>query len=115
MQVETSPTRAVTLSKLAGDVHLKSDVGTLTFEVKSVHVLSGYSPGQDSYCLELRASCCALARFTLPLKGEGPDATSFIRTIDIAAGVYIIMSESRLDETYSAGKDPQCRSGMSSK
>lgn len=100
-----NPTSPYAVSKLAGDMHLKTYFDSIDFPVNIIRPSNAYGPGQQLYRLMPRAAFCALTGQTFPLEGGGVAEKSFIHATDLAAAVHLIMTQGRLGETYNAGTD----------
>jgi dTDP-glucose 4,6-dehydratase len=100
-----TPTSPYAVSKLAGDMHLKTCFDSIDFPMNIIRPSNAYGPGQQLYRLMPRAAFCALTTQEFPLEGGGLAEKSFIHAMDLAAAVYAIMTQGRLGETYNAGSD----------
>ena len=100
-----NPTSPYAVSKLAGDMHLKTYFDSIAFPMNVIRPSNAYGPGQQLYRLMPRAAFCALTGQTFPLEGGGVAEKSFIHATDLAAAVHHIMTEGRLGETYNAGTE----------
>ncbi len=102
---QANPTSPYAVSKLAGDMHLKTYFDSIDFPMNVIRPSNAYGPGQQLYRLMPRAAFCALTGQKFPLEGGGVAEKSFIHATDLAAAVYLIMTEGTLGETYNAGTD----------
>jgi dTDP-glucose 4,6-dehydratase len=100
-----NPTSPYAVSKLAGDLHLKTYADSLGFPMNVIRPSNAYGPGQQLYRLMPRAAFCALTGQTFPLEGGGLVEKSFIHAMDLAAAVQVIVEQGELGETYNAGSD----------
>ena len=100
-----NPTSPYAVSKLAGDMHLKTYFDSIDFPMNIIRPSNAYGPGQQLYRLMPRAAFCALTGQTFPLEGGGIAEKSFIHATDLAAAVHLIMTKGGLGETYNAGTD----------
>ena len=97
-----NPTSPYAVSKLAGDLHLKTyaDVG---FPTNTIRPSNAYGPGQQLYRLMPKAAVCALLGQAFPLEGGGTVEKSWLHATDLAAAVYRIISDAPNGEIYNAG------------
>ena len=100
-----NPTSPYAVSKLAGDLHLKSYAEGIGFPMNVIRPSNAYGPGQQLYRIMPRAAFCALSGRKLPLEGGGLAEKSFIHARDLADAVYLIASKGRLGQVYNAGPD----------
>jgi len=98
-----NPTSPYAVSKLAGDLHLKTYFDSIDFPMNIIRPSNAYAPGQQLYRLMPRAAFCALKGISFPLEGGGVAEKSFLHATDMADAVYRILSQSPLGEIYNAG------------
>ena len=98
-----NPTSPYAVSKLAGDLHLKTYWFGSGFPCNVIRPSNAYGPGQQLYRVMPRAAYCALTGERFPLEGGGAAEKSFIHALDLAHATYLIATEGRLGETYNAG------------
>ena len=106
--IETSPanpTSPYAVSKLAGDLHLKTYFDSIDFPMNIIRPSNAYGPGQQLYRVIPRAAFRAVNGQSFPLEGGGVVEKSFIHATDLAAAVFRIMTQGDLGETYNAGTD----------
>lgn len=65
------PTSPYAVSKLAGDLHLKTYFDSIGFPMNIIRPSNAYGPGQQLYRLMPRAAFCALTGQSFPLEGGG--------------------------------------------
>lgn len=99
------PSSPYAVSKLAGDLHLKTYAESIDFPMNVIRPSNAYGPGQQLYRLMPRAAFCALSGQRFPLEGGGAAEKSFIHASDLAAAVLLIISEGLPGEVYNAGPD----------
>ncbi len=102
----TNATSPYAVSKLAGDLYLKTYFEGIDFPMNVIRPSNAYGPGQALYRLMPRAAFCALTGESFPLEGGGKAEKSFIHATDLAKAVYLIMTKGTLGDTYNAG--PAC-------
>lgn len=100
-----NPTSPYAVSKLAGDLHLKTYADSIAFPMNVIRPSNAYGPGQQLYRLMPRAAFCALSGRRFPLEGGGVAEKSFIHATDLAGAVHQIVTSGRLGEVYNAGPD----------
>ena len=100
-----NPTSPYAVSKLAGDLHLKTYFDSIGFPMNIIRPSNAYGPGQQLYRLMPRAAFCALTGQSFPLEGGGVAEKSFIHATDLADAVFLIMTRGALGATYNAGTD----------
>lgn len=98
-----NPTSPYAVSKLAGDLHLKTYWDGVGFPNNVIRPSNAYGPGQQLYRVMPRAAYCALTEERFPLEGGGVAEKSFIHASDLARATYLIATEGRLGEIYNAG------------
>jgi len=97
-----NPTSPYAVSKLAGDLHLKTyaDAG---FPTNTIRPSNAYGPGQQMYRLMPKAAFCALTGRCFPLEGGGTVKKSWLHATDLAAAVHRIIIHAPNGEVYNAG------------
>ena len=100
-----NPTSPYAVSKLAGDLHLKTYFDSIQFPVNIIRPSNAYAPGQQLYRVMPRAAYCALKGISFPLEGGGVAEKSFLHARDMASAIYKIISEAPLGEIYNAGTE----------
>lgn len=100
-----NPTSPYAVSKLAGDLHLKTYFDSINFPMNIIRPSNAYAPGQQLYRLMPRAAYCALKGNTFPLEGGGVAEKSFLHATDMADAIYKILTSSSLGEIYNAGTE----------
>ena len=98
-----NPTSPYAVSKLAGDLHLRTYAEGIGFPTNTIRPSNAYGPGQQLYRLMPRAAFCALTRQPFPLEGGGVAEKSFMHATDMAAAVHRIISDGRPGDIYNAG------------
>jgi dTDP-glucose 4,6-dehydratase len=98
-----NPTSPYAVSKLAGDLHLKTYFDSIQFPMNIIRPSNAYAPGQQLYRVMPRAAYCALKGITFPLEGGGIAQKSFLHARDMADAIYKILSLAPLGEIYNAG------------
>ena len=98
-----NPTSPYAVSKLAGDLHLKTYFDGVDFPMNIIRPSNAYAPGQQLYRLMPRAAFCALKGIPFPLEGGGVAEKSFLHATDMADAIYQILSRAPLGEIYNAG------------
>lgn len=98
-----NPTSPYAVSKLAGDLHLKTYADAIAFPTNTIRPSNAYGPGQQLYRLMPKAALCALTGTRFPLEGGGVAEKSFIHATDMADAVFRILSEAPNGEIYNAG------------
>lgn len=99
----SNPTSPYAVSKLAGDLHLKTYFDSIDFPMNIIRPSNAYAPGQQLYRLMPRAAYCALKGIPFPLEGGGVVEKSFLHATDMADAIYKILSQAPLGEIYNAG------------
>ena len=100
-----NPTSPYAVSKLAGDLHLKTYFDSIQFPMNIIRPSNAYAPGQQLYRVMPRAAFCALKGIPFPLEGGGVAEKSFLHARDMAGAIYKIISEAPLGEIYNAGTE----------
>ena len=100
-----NPTSPYAVSKLAGDLHLKTYFDSLHFPMNIIRPSNAYGPGQQLYRLIPRAIFCALKGMTFPLEGGGVAEKSFLHATDLADAVFQILSRAPLGQVFNAGTE----------
>ena len=100
-----NPTSPYSVSKLAGDLHLKTYFDGIQFPMNIIRPSNAYAPGQQLYRLMPRAAYCALKGIPFPLEGGGIAEKSFLHARDMADSIYKILSTAPLGEIYNAGTE----------
>ena len=99
------PTSPYAVSKLAGDLHLKTYADSIGFPTNTIRPSNAYGPGQQLYRVMPRAAYCALTGQRFPLEGGGVAEKSFLHATDLAAAVFAIVTDGAQGEVYNAGPD----------
>jgi len=97
-----NPTSPYAVSKLAGDLHLKTYAAE-GFPTNTIRPSNAYGPGQQMYRLMPKAAVCALTGERFPLEGGGTVEKSWLHATDLAAAVHRIICEAPNGEIYNAG------------
>jgi dTDP-glucose 4,6-dehydratase len=100
-----NPTSPYAVSKLAGDLHLKTYADSIGFPTNVIRPSNAYGPGQQLYRVMPRAAYCALTGQRFPLEGGGVAEKSFLHATDLAAAVFAIITDGANGEVYNAGPD----------
>ncbi|MDO8307718.1 MAG: GDP-mannose 4,6-dehydratase [Actinomycetota bacterium] len=100
-----NPTSPYAVSKLAGDLHLKTYADSIGFPMNVIRPSNAYGPGQQLYRLMPRAAFCALTGRPFPLEGGGVAEKSFMHATDMASAVHRIIVSGAQGEVYNAGPD----------
>ena len=98
-----NPTSPYAVSKLAGDLHLKTYADAIGFPTNTIRPSNAYAPGQQLYRLMPKAALCALTGERFPLEGGGVAEKSFIHAQDMAHAVFRIITDAPNGEIYNAG------------
>ena len=98
-----NPTSPYAVSKLAGDLHLKTYADAIGFPTNTIRPSNSYAPGQQLYRLMPKAALCALTGRRFPLEGGGTAEKSFIHATDMADAVFRIIADAPNGEIYNAG------------
>ena len=98
-----NPTSPYAVSKLAGDLHLKTYADAIAFPTNTIRPSNAYGPGQQLYRLMPKAALCALTGQRFPLEGGGVAEKSFIHATDMADAVFRIITDAPNGEIYNAG------------
>lgn len=98
-----NPTSPYAVSKLAGDLHLKTYFDSIQFPMNIIRPSNAYAPGQQLYRVMPRAAYCALKGISFPLEGGGVAEKSFLHATDMADAIYRIITKAPLGEIYNAG------------
>ena len=98
-----NPTSPYAVSKLAGDLHLKTYWEGAGFPNNVIRPSNAYGPGQQLYRVMPRAAYCALTGERFPLEGGGVAEKSFIHASDLSRAIYLIATQGRLGHIYNAG------------
>ena len=99
------PTSPYAVSKLAGDLHLKTYADAIGFPTNTIRPSNAYGPGQQLYRLMPKAAMCALTGQRFPLEGGGVAEKSFIHATDMADAVFRIITDAPNGEIYNAGPE----------
>ncbi len=99
------PTSPYAVSKLAGDMHLKTYADSIDFPTNVIRPSNAYGPGQQLYRVMPRAAYCALTGQRFPLEGGGLAEKSFLHATDLASAVHAIITDGAQGEVYNAGPD----------
>ena len=99
------PTSPYAVSKLAGDLHLKTYFDSIQFPMNIIRPSNAYAPGQQLYRVIPKAVYCALKGVTFPLEGGGIAEKSFLHARDMADAIYKIITMAPLGEIYNAGTE----------
>ena len=97
-----NPTSPYAVSKLAGDLHLKTYAET-GFPMNVIRPSNAYGPGQQMYRLIPKAAFCAITGQRFPLEGGGSVEKSWLHATDLASAVYRIITSAPSGEIYNAG------------
>jgi dTDP-glucose 4,6-dehydratase len=100
-----NPTSPYAVSKLAGDLHLKTYFESINFPMNIIRPSNAYAPGQQLYRVIPRAAYCALKGVSFPLEGGGIAEKSFLHASDMADAIYKIIASAPLGEIYNAGTE----------
>jgi dTDP-glucose 4,6-dehydratase len=100
-----NPTSPYAVSKLTGDLHLKTYFNSLGFPMNIIRPSNAYGPGQQLYRLIPRAAYCALRNKQFPLEGGGLVEKSFLHAADMADAIHKIIENAPLGEIYNAGTE----------
>jgi dTDP-glucose 4,6-dehydratase len=100
-----NPTSPYAVSKLAGDLHLKTYFDSIDFPMNIIRPSNSYAPGQQLYRLMPKAAYCALNGIQFPLEGGGIAEKSFLHATDMANAIYKISTIAPLGEIYNAGTE----------
>ena len=100
-----NPTSPYAVSKLAGDLHLKTYADSIDFPTNVIRPSNAYGPGQQLYRLMPRAAYCALTGQRFPLEGGGVAEKSFLHATDLSAAVFAIITDGAQAAVYNAGPD----------
>ena len=100
-----NPTSPYSVSKLAGDLHLKTYFDSIDFPMNIIRPSNAYAPGQQLYRLMPKAAYCALKGIPFPLEGGGVAEKSFLHATDMADAIYKILTTAPLGEIYNAGTE----------
>lgn len=98
-----NPTSPYAVSKLAGDLHLRTYADGIGFPTNTIRPSNAYGPGQQLYRLMPRAAFCALTGRPFPLEGGGVAEKSFMHATDLAAAVHRIIVDGEPGAVYNAG------------
>ena len=93
-----NPTSPYSVSKLAGDLHLKTYFDSIKFPMNIIRP-------SNSYALIPKAAFCALKGIHFPLEGGGISEKSFLHATDMADAIFRIISFAPLGEIYNAGTE----------
>ncbi len=99
------PTSPYAVSKLAGDLHLRTYADALGFPTNTIRPSNAYGPGQQLYRLMPRAAFCALTGRPFPLEGGGIAEKSFMHATDMASAVHRIITDGDNGAIYNAGPE----------
>lgn len=100
-----NPTSPYAVSKLAGDLHLKTYFDSINFPMNIIRPSNAYAPGQQLYRLMPKAAYYALKKIPFPLEGGGTAEKSFLHATDMADAIYKIITKAPLGEIYNAGAE----------
>jgi dTDP-glucose 4,6-dehydratase len=100
-----NPTSPYAVSKLAGDLHLKTYFESIKFPMNIIRPSNSYAAGQQLYRLIPKAAFCALKGIHFPLEGGGISEKSFLHATDMADAIFRIISLAPLGEIYNAGTE----------
>lgn len=100
-----NPTSPYAVSKLAGDLHLKTYFDSINFPMNIIRPSNAYAPGQQLYRLMPKAAYYALKGIPFPLEGGGTAEKSFLHATDMADAIYKIITKAPLGEIYNAGTE----------
>lgn len=98
----TNPTSPYAVSKLAGDLHLRT-YAAVGFPTNTIRPSNAYGPGQQVYRLMPKAAISALTGRKFPLEGGGLVEKSWLHADDLAAAVHCIIASAPNGEIYNAG------------
>ena len=102
-----SPTSPYAVSKLAGDLHLKTLFNVKKFKMNIVRPSNGYGEGQQVWRIIPKAILYGLTGRKFPLEGGGKVKKSYIHAYDLANAIYMIGKKGRSGEIYNVGsKEP---------
>ena len=102
---QTNPTSPYAVSKLAGDLHLKTYAEGLGFPMNVIRPSNAYGPGQQIYRVMPRAAYSALTGQRFPLEGGGIAEKSFLHATDLASAIFAIITNGVDGQIYNAGPD----------
>jgi dTDP-glucose 4,6-dehydratase len=100
-----NPTSPYAVSKLAGDLHLKTYFDALDFPMNIIRPSNSYGPGQQLYRIIPNAICCAIKLNKLKLEGGGTVQKSYLHATDMSKAIYRILCSAPLGEIYNAGPE----------
>lgn len=100
-----NPTSPYAVSKLCGDLHLKTLYYHNKFPMNIIRPSNCYGSGQLMYRVIPKTALYLLKGRKFPLEGGGIAKKSFMHASDLATAIYLILHKAKSGEVYNAGVD----------
>ena len=100
-----NPTSPYAVSKLCGDLHLKTLYYHNKFPMNIIRPSNCYGSGQLMYRIIPKAALYLIKGTKFPLEGGGIAKKSFMHASDLATAIYLILHKGKNGEIYNAGVD----------